>query len=233
MSSTSLASPDKKVIRQLFDSVADRYDFINSFLSFRLDDLWRKRAAALILDGSEESLLDLGVGTGKFLRCFLKNRSWKHVVGLDFSQAMLKKALWEGKMPAQWVNADFHDLPFQNHAFDLVVSSFTLRSVKNMPQFLSEVARILTENGKAAFLCLTRPRRAFWKAVYYPYLNWYLPTIGKMISGDDVAYQFLSQSIQSFQDPTKTVAMMRSAGFQTIQCRSFTFGAATLFIGKK
>ena len=233
MSTTSLASPDKKTIRQLFDSVATRYDLINTFLSFRLDDLWRKRAKDLILEGTEDSILDLGVGTGKFLQYFLNAKSWKQVTGLDFSQAMLKEAEREQPDFVCWVNADFHDLPFQDETFDLIISSYTLRSVQDLPRFLSEVSRILTERGKAAFLCLTRPQNAFWKIIYYPYLKWYLPLIGRMISGDEIAYQFLSQSIQTFQNPTKTIEMMCRTGFRSIESRSFTFGAATLIIGRK
>ncbi len=231
--SLNLASPDSKTIQNFFDSIAFRYDFLNSFLSLRLDERWREKSLKLLMEGREESLLDLGTGTGKFLELALKIKKWKRTVGLDFSQGMLqvaKRSLGEG---TGLVSGDFHFLPFQNKTFDLVISSFTLRSVKQMPQFLSEVFRLLKPNGKAGFLCLTRPTNFWWNIIYYPYLNLYLPLIGWLFSGNGDAYQFLSKSIQTFQEPEKTAVMMKEAGFREVEIRRFTMGSATLIMGKK
>ncbi len=228
----SLASPEKNVIRSFFDDISPRYDFVNDVLSLRLDGLWRRQALKQVLDGSECRLLDLGTGTGKFLEAFLKHKTWKTAVGLDFSSRMLEKARDQIPAKAGFVSADFHALPFQSESFDLVVSSFALRSVKDMQAFCSEVYRILQPGGKAAFLCLTRPRGLF-RVLYYPYLNFYLPLLGNFLSGHKQAYGFLSQSIQTFQEPTKTVGWLKRVGFESIQLHSYTFGAATLFVAKK
>ena len=91
MSSTNLASPDKRTIRQFFDTIACRYDFLNTFLSFRLDEGWRRRSKDLILDGSEKSILDLGVGTGKFLELFLDQKPWEQVTGLEIIFLLMER----------------------------------------------------------------------------------------------------------------------------------------------
>lgn len=231
-SPVSLASPEKNVIRSFFDEISPRYDFVNDVLSLKLDGLWRRRALKQVLDGSQCRLLDLGTGTGKFLEAFLKRQNWKMAIGLDFSSRMLEKAREQIPVKAGFVSADFHALPFQSESFDLIVSSFALRSVKDMQAFCSEVYRILQPGGKAAFLCLTRPR-GFFRFFYYPYLNFYLPLLGKFLSGHQQAYDFLSQSIQNFQEPTKTVGWLKRVGFESIQLHSYTFGAATLFVAKK
>ena len=233
MSSINLASPDKAYIRRIFDSIAFRYDFLNSLLSFQLDQGWRKKSLDLVLEPEHQSILDLGVGTGKFLQLFLKAKSWKQAIGLDFSSRMLQSARKALPENVELISADFHEIPLKSASIDLIVSAFTLRSVKDMPGFLKEVYRLLAENGKAAFLCLTRPRNFFWKILYYPYLKFYLPLAGYFFSGDKQAYQFLSKSIQSFQDPEETAGMMREAGFQSLEIHSFTWGAATLIAGKK
>ncbi len=234
MSTTiDLASPDKDVIRTFFDEISPRYDFINDVLSLRLDALWRKQALKLTLDGSENRLLDLGTGTGKFLELFLRHKRWSRAVGLDFSSRMLERARQISTAGSEFVSGDFHALPFQNESFDLIVSSFALRSVKDMQQFCSEIYRILEPGGKAAFLCLTRPHNRLFRVIYYPYLNFYLPAVGRYLSGHRQAYEFLSQSIQHFQEPTKTVEWLKRAGFESIQRHRFTFGAATLFVAKK
>ncbi|MBI3312867.1 MAG: ubiquinone/menaquinone biosynthesis methyltransferase [Candidatus Omnitrophica bacterium] len=232
MSSTSLASPSKGDIRRIFDSIAVRYDFLNTFLSWNLDEMWRRKSRDLMMTDDERSILDLGVGTGKFLQAFLSRKSWDRMVGLDFSAGMLEEARRHLPANVELVNADFHELPFENNSFDLIISAFTLRSVKDMPRFLAEVHRLLTVKGRAGFLCLTRPK-SFWKILYYPYLKFYLPLMGRLISGDFQAYRFLSDSIQTFQEPRQTAEMMRKTGFRDVEIHSFTFGAATLIIGRK
>ena len=229
----NLASPNKEFIRNAFDSIASKYDFLNTVLSFNLDDAWRCRARDLVLEPSQKTILDLGVGSGKFLECFLKSRPWVIAVGLDFSEKMLAVARQNLPQNVALVQGDFHDLPFGASEFDLVVSAFTLRSVKDMPRFLSQVFKILTPGGRAAFLCLTRPSAWWAKLLFYPYLKIYLPLVGWIFTGKLKAYQFLSDSIASFQEPEKTVVEMRNTGFIDLQIHPFTFGAATLILGRK
>lgn len=233
MSTTiDLASPDKKNIRNYFDQIAGNYDFINTFLSFNLDENWRRQSLKHLYRGQEKTILDIGVGTGKFLKLFLQKKKWDFAAGLDFSEEMLLRAR-QNIPSAQLTSADFHSLPFKNNFFDLVISSFTLRSVKDVPLFLSETFRVLRPGGCAGFLCLTRPQSFPAKLLYYPYLKFYLPFVGRFISGHREAYQFLSQSIQKFQDPSRTLQMMEQAGFQSVRKHTFLFEAATLLIGEK
>lgn len=243
----SPVAPETQTLRGFFDGIASRYDFLNRFLSFKLDDSWRKKSRDLILSGGEESVLDLGVGTGKFLELFLKTKKWKRAAGLDFSEGMLKTCRSEiapslrGSAPdnaeaiseVQLINGDFQALPFASSSFDVVISAFTLRSVRDMQGFLGEVSRVLTTRGKAGFLCLTRPENPFFAALYYPYLKFYLPWIGGLISGNPQAYRFLADSILNFQESAQTAEMMRETGFKKVEVYRFTFGIATLIVGKK
>ena len=72
----------------------------------------------LLLEGSERSILDLGVGTGKFLQSFLSVKSFDRAVGLDFSAGMLEEARRHLPASVELVNADFHNLPFEDRGFD-------------------------------------------------------------------------------------------------------------------
>ncbi|OGX11566.1 MAG: hypothetical protein A2351_00350 [Omnitrophica bacterium RIFOXYB12_FULL_50_7] len=180
-----------------------------------------------------KTILDLGCGTGKFLECFLKTRSWESAVGVDFSAAMLQKASETVSGNVMWLREDFDALPFLDSSFDLVISGFTLRSVQNLPEFLSHVHRILTPGGKAAFLDLTRPRNFWVRLFFFPYLKFILPLLGWLISGNRKAYDFLSGSIQDFQAPEKTIQWMEDLGYRDCTSKSFAFGAATLIMGRK
>ena len=229
----SLAHPDPKTIRSLFNAISAKYDFLNSFLSLGLDRYWRRTAVECSLDGVEHSILDLGVGTGKSLGTFLKGHQFERVVGCDFSESMLRKAKERLGQSVILVACDFHELPFPARSFDLVTGSFILRSVQNMEQFLSEVKRVLAPDGKAVFLELTRPKnRAIWRFLYQPYLKFYVPCVGQLFSQHDHAYQFLSESIQSFAKSEELEEAFRVAGFSNVSARSLSLGAATLVQGK-
>ena len=233
MSSISTLPAEGQDIRRYFDAIAVRYDFLNHLLSWRLDESWRRRARDIVLEGWEESVLDLGIGTGKFIALFDKAKDWKRIAGIDFSLPMLQRASSRLSSKIKLTAADFQKLPFKSGSFDLIISAFTLRSVREMNSFLSAVYDVLKKPGKAAFLCLTRPRNAFWKILYLPYLKFYLPVVGGLISGNRKAYQFLSSSVLQFQEPDQTAEMMRETGFRDIEIRRFSFGMATLITAKK
>ena len=231
-----MSVPDKKFIQEAFDSITPRYDFLNQVLSFGMSESWRNRSAKIILGDSTfspKTLLDLGCGTGKFLECFLRSRSWESVTGVDFSVAMLQKARGTVSGNVMWLREDFEALPFLDASFALVISGFTLRSVQKLPEFLATVHRILTPGGKAAFLDLTRPRNFLARLLFYPYLKFVLPLLGWLISGNWKAYGFLSGSVRKFQAPEDTIRLMQAAGYHDCMSKSFAFGAATLIIGKK
>jgi len=228
---SDITSPDKATIRSFFEGIASRYDRVNSLLSFRLDELWRKKAVRLILNeqgSGPETILDLGVGTGKFLEEFLRAKRWERAVGVDFAGEMLR--LGRTKLPSACglIQADIHELPFGSESFDLVVSSFTLRSVKDRNHFFGEVRRVLRPGGQAAFLCLTRPTNFLMRLAYAPYLKFYLPWVGGAVSSDANAYQFLSQSIQAFPSPAEIEGELARSGFRRSAVSAFTFGISTL-----
>lgn len=223
----------KETIRDFFDSIARRYDFINQILSWNLDELWRRKSRDIIFDKTDQSILDLGVGTGKFIRLFLKKKTWGRAVGLDFSGKMLETARELFPSKVNWTQADFHDLPFTDQTFDVVISSYTLRSVQDLPKFFGELFRILTPKGKVGLLCLTRPVNPVWRALSYPYLKFFLPTVGGWLSGNPEAYRFLSSTILSFQTPEETAKMLQSQGFPRVEIHRFSFGLATLIAAHK
>lgn len=231
-----MSVPDKAFIRAAFDSITPRYDLLNQVLSFGMSKSWRKQSAKILLQDpcfSPKTILDLGCGTGKFLECFLRSRSWDRAAGVDFSSAMLEKARRTVSGNVIWLQEDFDSLPFLDSSFDLVISGFTLRSVRKLPEFLNRVYHILDSGGKAAFLDLTRPRSFWVRWLFYPYLKFVLPLLGWILSGNRKAYGFLSGSVRKFQDPEETIRLMQSLGYRDCVSKSFAFGAATLIIGKK
>jgi ubiquinone/menaquinone biosynthesis C-methylase UbiE len=146
---------------------------------------------------------------------------------------MLKKARETIPEKVLWLEEDFENLPFLESSFDLVISGFTLRSVQNIPEFLKKVRRILSPGGKAVFLDLTRPRDLWARVFFYPYLKWFLPLIGWLVSGNGTAYGFLARSVAHFQSAEKTLGFMTEAGFKDCSSKPFSFGAVTLIMGSR
>lgn len=224
----------QKDIQTLFTNITPQYDLLNSLLSFRIDDYWRSVAVRLGLEGSPRSILDIGTGTGKLLAEFLKRRSLDYVVGVDLCESMLVKAEINLESASKMLTcADALALPLKNEAIDLAVSSFTLRSLPDLSQFLRELARVLTPNGRIVLLELTRPQSWWMRAAYYPYLNFYLPFLGWVISGDRNAYRFLAQSIASFKSRQDVLSLIEANGFTNARAVNLSCGLATIFVAQK
>ena len=232
MEDRDLAHPDRKTIQSLFNTISPKYDFLNSFLSLGLHHYWRMRLVRESLSGLEQSILDIGVGTGKSMKSFLKKHRFRRAVGCDFSEPMLQRAKERLGSSASYVNCDFHEIPFHDQTFDLATGSFILRSVQDMGLFLSEIKRVLKSGGKIAFLELTRPRQStVWNLIYKPYLKLWVPLVGRLFTRHDHAYEFLSRSIQTFASPEDIKAQMLKMGFRDVTFIPVSFGISTIIRG--
>lgn len=236
MPSALFSTPDSSRIKQIFTEITPRYDFLNGFLSMSLDRAWRRWAVRMTLEGGEKSILDIGTGTGKFLKAFLEQGHFEKIVALDLCESMLERA--QKSMPGRgitWLNADISQgIALETGSFDLVTAAFTLRSIRDrLPFFFSEAARVLKRGGKIAFLELTRPRSLWFQMLYYPYLKAYLPLVGALISGSSQAYSFLANSILHFNEPEQIRTLLEEAGFGSVKIHSYTGGIATLITAQK
>ncbi|MFZ5802965.1 MAG: ubiquinone/menaquinone biosynthesis methyltransferase [Candidatus Omnitrophota bacterium] len=234
MSTPDLRAPEPAKIREIFDGIAARYDRLNTLLSFGLDRKWRRKAAERVMERPVDSLLDLGVGTGKFLECFLTGKRRPSLLaGIDFSGEMLAVARRKLPQNIRLVRGDFHRLPFAAASFEAVISAFILRSVRDLPGFFQGVLGLLKPRGRAFFLCLTRPEKFPWRLGHRLYLKGYVPLVGKMLSGRSEAYDFLSQSVQHFQEPAETLKIMEQQGFKSCTACRWSGGIVTLLIGER
>jgi len=236
MPSPVFTTPDSSRIKQIFTEITPRYDLLNALLSMNLDRCWRQWAVDVTLEGGEKSILDIGTGTGKFLKAFLAKGRFEKITALDLCESMLEKARKTfSDKNISWLNADIsRGIPVEDGSFDLVTAAFTLRSIKeDLPFFFSETARVLNHGGKAAFLELTRPRGLWFRALYYGYLRFYLPLVGALISGSGRAYSFLSNSILHFDEPAQIRTLLEKSGFVDVESHSYTGGIATLITARK
>jgi len=225
-------------VRDMFTSIAPKYDLLNHVLSMNVDRYWWWRTARRfrsILQRKGTSVLDLCCGTGDMSFALYREAGVDaaSVTGVDFSAAMLERARQKsGKKPMKWVEADALNLPFGNASFNLVTSAFGFRNLANYDQGLREIHRVLTDGGEVGILDFGEPKGLIGK-FYRFYFRHVLPKIGTMLSGVSGPYAYLPASVSRFPSPEEMQQRMLAAGFREASFTPYTFGIAGLYWGKK
>jgi demethylmenaquinone methyltransferase/2-methoxy-6-polyprenyl-1,4-benzoquinol methylase len=230
-----------RAVRDMFTSIAPRYDLLNHVLSFNIDSMWWRRTARAfrhIVTCPDAHILDLCCGTGDMTFALRRQagRSSAQILGADFSHAMLqrataKSAAANGSSP-RWIEADALNLPFPGAHFDLVTSAFGFRNLADYDGGLREIARVLRPGGECGILDFGEPKGALG-ALYRIYFKQVLPRVGTMISGVSGPYAYLPASVERFPQPEEMLARMKRAGFVEATWMPYTFGIAGLYRGKK
>jgi len=234
-----------RAVREMFTSIAPRYDLLNHVLSFNVDRLWWRRTArsfAQILGQPNARVLDLCCGTGDMtfaLRQEAGNCS-PQVLGADFSHAMLQRArsksldrVSNGNSAAPgWIEADALCLPFPDEHFSLVTSAFGFRNLADYDAGLREIARVLRPGGECGILDFSEPKGIVGH-LYRFYFKQVLPRVGTMLSGVRGPYAYLPNSVERFPEPQEMLDRMRLAGFREVSWTPYTFSIAGLYRGKK
>jgi len=238
-------------VRQMFDSIAPRYDLLNHVLSANVDRLWWRRAARRfveVLARPEAAVLDICCGTGDLTMALLKlrPRGARPILAGDFARAMLKRGAEKfgprelrgsvrgladesaGAPYAVAIEADALHLPLRAESLDLIMTAFGFRNLANYEAGLKEFYRALKPGGQLGILEFSEPGGLIGKA-YGVYFRRVLPTIGRAICGKDGAYNYLSSSVGSFPPPDEMLAMMRAAGLEKCAWQPYTFGIAGLY----
>jgi demethylmenaquinone methyltransferase/2-methoxy-6-polyprenyl-1,4-benzoquinol methylase len=225
-------------VRDMFSSIAPRYDLLNHLLSFNVDRLWWRRTArafAGVLACNDARVLDLCCGTGD-MAFALRRQAGKArplILGADFSHPMLQRAMEKSTGTAlHWLEADALRLPLPDASLDLVTAAFGFRNLADYDAGLREIARVLRPGGEAGILDFGEPRGLIG-ALYRLYFRRVLPKIGTAISGVKGPYQYLPASVERFLAPEEMLQRMRAAGFREATWAPYTFGIAGLYRARK
>jgi demethylmenaquinone methyltransferase/2-methoxy-6-polyprenyl-1,4-benzoquinol methylase len=227
-----------RAVREMFTSIAPRYDLLNHVLSLNIDRVWWNRTARTfshILSRPDAQILDLCCGTGDMTSA-LRRRAGKaapKIFGADFSHAMLERAAQKSSgTPLRWIEADALRLPFPDASFDLVTAAFGFRNLADYDAGLREIARVLRPGGEAGILDFSEPGGLMGK-IYRVYFKHVLPKIGTLISGVRGPYAYLPASVERFPEPDEMLQRMKQAGFSEARWTPYTFAIAGLYLGKR
>jgi len=226
----------KKQVSEMFDNIANSYDFLNHSLSLGMDNVWRKIAIKK-LTNNPKIILDIATGTGDFAVSAAKYTDAK-ITGIDISQGMLnvgiekiKKKNLNNRISLQL--ADSESLPFNDNTFDAITAGFGVRNFENLNKGLSEMKRVLNKDGIVVILEPSTPKYFPLKQFYKLYFHHVLPTIGAWISKDKSAYSYLPESVDAFPSGEKFIVELKNVGFRDCKHIPLTFGIVSLYIAIK
>ncbi len=223
-------------VRDVFDSVAPKYDVMNDLMSFGLHRAWKAYAVAVANLRPGDKVLDIAGGTGDLARAFARKVApGGTVVHSDINEAMLRQGrdrLLDAGVVLPTTICDAETLPFRSGAFDLVSVAFGLRNMTHKERALAEMNRVLRPGGRLLVLEFSKVARPLAKAY-----DWYsfnvLPRIGGWVAGDADSYRYLAESIRVHPGQEELKAMMKDAGFGHVDVHNLSAGVVALHVGIK
>lgn len=230
--------PKTEQVRDMFDSIAPAYDFMNRAMTFGIDKLWRRKAVKMIAKYAPKYILDIATGTADLAIRLAQSLKPSSVVGVDLSQQMLeigrKKVSEAGLSDVVTLSqADCMALPFDDGVFDCITVAYGVRNFEHLLQGYEEMHRVMKPGGVLCVIELSTPTSPLVKPFYKAYTKWIIPAAGRVVSKDVRAYSYLPESIAAVPQGEKMLGLMRQAGFSDCRYESLTFGTCTIYIAIK
>ena len=225
-------------VRQMFDSIAPAYDFMNRAMTLGIDIWWRRLAVKRLKPLRPAAILDVATGTGDFAIQLHHSLHPSHIMGIDLSQGMLDEARSKVKGKGldgaiSFEQGDCMALPMKDCTFDAVTVAFGVRNFEHLQQGYEEMARVLKPGGMLCVLELSTPKNPVIRWFYDLYTLHIIPAIGGLKSGDKSAYRYLPQSIAAVPQGDDMLQLMRNAGLSDACCKRLTLGTCSIYTAVK
>ena len=228
----------KEAVESMFNSIAWRYDFLNHFLSFGTDRLWRKKAIRTIaLTHKPQYILDVATGTGDLAIAAIRLNPIK-ITGIDISEGMLeigreKISRLGLSEKIELLKGDSENIGFNNDTFDVAMVAFGVRNFGDPLGGLKEMNRVTRSGGMIMVLEFSRPVTFPFRQIYNFYFLNILPFFGRIFSKDSKAYRYLPESVMKFPDNEHFLGLLNEAGFREARQRKLSGGIASIYTAIK
>ena len=214
-----------KLVEEMFDNIAPTYDTLNHRLSWDIDKGWRKKAIRQLSPFHPKTILDIATGTGDFAILSAKLLSPQKMVGIDISEGMMK--IGQQKVEKEGLQ---EIISFKKED---CTAAFGIRNFQNLDQGLKEMCRVLKPGGHLSIVELTTPVNFPMKQLFKIYSHSILPVYGKLISKDNNAYSYLTNTIEAFPQGEVMLEILKKAGFKDASFQRLTFGICTMYFARK
>ncbi len=216
---------DPAQIASMFDHVARRYDLMNTLMTGGMDHVWLAALRRAVDPRRGERILDLAAGTGT--SSVVLARGGVEVVACDLSEGMI--AVGRQRHPElEFVRGNAMDLPFEDASFDAVTISYGLRNIPDPVLALREMLRVVRPGGRLVVSEFSTPVNAQFRRLYHVHLTTIMPVLARLASTDDVAYDYLAESILAWPDQEGVGRMLRAAGWARVEYKNLTGGIVAL-----
>ena len=209
--------PKGTFVREMFASIAPRYDRANRVLTGGLDERWRRRAIALLAPRPHSRVLDCCCGTGDIVFHLLRTDPTLSVTGIDFCRPMLDQAQHrarrEARGGAEFVQGDVMAMPFAGESFAGATMGFSLRNVVDIDATLREILRVLRPGGRFVNLDVSKAPNRVLKRLFDLYFYRVVPLVGGLVGGSRAAYSYLPNSLTHHPNATQLRDRFERAGF--------------------
>lgn len=221
-------------VREMFDSIAPAYDFMNRAMTFGIDRLWRRRAVKMMRDVAHSDVLDIATGTGDLAIMMAKTMTDAKITGLDLSEGMIeigRRKVAESRLDDRisFQTGDCLALPFADNSFDCITCAYGVRNFENLAAGYKEMRRVLRPGGLLVIIELSTPPSALVKPFYDLYTRYLIPAVGRMVSKDTRAYSYLPESIAAVPQRERMCQIMGEAGLTDCRYLPLTFGTCTIY----
>ena len=229
-------------VRDMFDSIAPAYDFMNRAMTLGIDRWWRRVAVRCVARHLQNTptpqLLDVATGTGDFAIQLQHSIADATVNGIDLSQGMLdvarnKAAERDLQDAITFEQGDCLAMPYDDTSFDAVTVAFGVRNFEHLDRGYREMHRVMRPGGIVCVLELSTPQNHLVRWFYDLYTLHIIPWAGSLKSGDKNAYRYLPQSIAAVPQGDAMLDIMRQAGFTQCRANTLTLGTCTIYLGVK
>ena len=221
-------------VRDVFDSVAGRYDLMNDLMSGGLHRLWKRSMIDSVNPRPGQHLLDVAGGTGDIaFRLLAAAGSHAHVTVCDVNAAMLEVGRRRAARRRladrmDWLCGDAETLPLPDRCVDAYTIAFGIRNVTRPERALAEARRVLKPGGRFVCLEFSHPSLPLLDRLYDTYSFEVIPRLGGWVAGDAASYRYLVESIRRFPDADRFAAMMAQAGLSRVRHRTMSGGIVAL-----
>lgn len=225
-------------VKEMFDSIAPAYDFMNRAMTFGIDKCWRAKAVRMIKAYAPKTILDVATGTGDLAIKLARTLHPEKITGIDLSEGMIaigEKKVAEAGLDSviNFVAGDCLNLPFNEAQFDCITVAYGVRNFEHLDQGYREMYRVIKPGGVLCVIELSTPTSPIVKPFYKLYTRYLIPFVGRMVSKDVRAYSYLPESIAAVSQGDDMLQLMRDAGFSNCKFTRLTFGTCTIYMAVK
>ena len=225
----------KGLVQNVFDQVYAKYDLMNDFMSFGIHRLWKKSMLNMMNPSSKQKLIDVACGTGDIAKLYLKHvNELSEITCVDPNEGMISKGKekLKGYKNLNWIIAPAENLPIEDNSFDFYTISFGLRNSKNLKKSISEAYRVLKTGGRFFCLEFSKIHNSSLNLIYKNYSK-LIPTIGRLVVGEKMPYEYLIKSIENFVNQDELIDLMIKENFEKCTYRNLSGGIVSIHTGWK